>query len=145
MDTSNTQAVSANFRLRYNYRPDSNLYIIYNVGTQFARIAPANPPQVWETRLAVKWTYSFRPMNLPEQERGVENARRKMLKLLALFAPSRSPELLRRNAETEMETVQRILDGNQGQAVWSGNWICLNSHKLEFVTEGRKARDNELT
>src|SRR5260370_21558876 len=39
MDTSNTQAVSANVRLRYNYRPDSDLYIIYNVGTQFASIA----------------------------------------------------------------------------------------------------------
>jgi hypothetical protein len=61
MDTSNTQAVSTNFRLRYNYRPDSDLYIIYNVGTQFASIAPANPPQVRETRLAVKWTYSFSP------------------------------------------------------------------------------------
>jgi hypothetical protein len=61
MDTSNTQAASANFRLRYNYRPDSDLYIIYNVGTQFASIAPANPPQVRETRLAVKWTYSFAP------------------------------------------------------------------------------------
>ncbi len=61
MDTSNTQAVSANLRLRYNYRPDSDLYIIYNVGTQFASIAPANPPQVRETRFAVKWTYSFNP------------------------------------------------------------------------------------
>jgi hypothetical protein len=61
MDTSNTQAVSTNFRLRYNYRPDSDLYIIYNVGTQFASIAAANPPQVRETRFAVKWTYSFSP------------------------------------------------------------------------------------
>ncbi len=61
MDTSNMQAVSANLRLRYNYRPDSDLYIIYNVGTQFASIAPANPPQVRETRFAVKWTYSFAP------------------------------------------------------------------------------------
>ncbi len=61
MDTSNTQAVSANFRLRYNYRPDSDLYIIYNVGTQFASLAAANPPQVRETRLAVKYTYSFSP------------------------------------------------------------------------------------
>ncbi len=61
MDTSNTQAVSANVRLRYNYRPDSDLYIIYNVGTQFASIAPANPPQIRETRFAVKWTYSFAP------------------------------------------------------------------------------------
>jgi uncharacterized protein DUF5916/cellulose/xylan binding protein with CBM9 domain len=61
MDTSNTQAASANLRLRYNYRPDSDLYIIYNVGTQFASIAPANPPQVRETRFAVKYTYSWRP------------------------------------------------------------------------------------
>jgi len=61
MDTSNTQAISANVRLRYNYRPDSDLYIIYNVGTQFASIAPANPPQVRETRFAVKWTYAFAP------------------------------------------------------------------------------------
>lgn len=61
MDTSNTQAVSANLRLRYNYRPDSDLYLIYNVGTQFASIAPANPPQIRETRFAVKWTYSFAP------------------------------------------------------------------------------------
>jgi len=61
MDTSNTQALSANFRLRYNYRPDSDLYIIYNVGTQFASIAPANPPQVRETRFAIKFTYSFFP------------------------------------------------------------------------------------
>ena len=59
MDTSNAQAVSANLRLRYNYRPDSDLYIIYNVGTQFASIAPANPPQVRETRFAIKYTYSW--------------------------------------------------------------------------------------
>src|SRR5260221_11047092 len=49
------------FRVRYNYRPDSDLYIIYNVRTQFASSAPANPPQVRETRFAVKWTYSFAP------------------------------------------------------------------------------------
>ena len=61
MDTSNTQAASANLRLRYNYRPDSDLYVIYNVGTQFASIAPSNPPQVRETRFAVKWTYFFAP------------------------------------------------------------------------------------
>jgi hypothetical protein len=61
MDTSNAQAVSANLRLRYNYRPDSDLYIIYNIGTQFASIAPANPPQIRETRFAIKFTYSFFP------------------------------------------------------------------------------------
>jgi hypothetical protein len=61
MDTSNAQALSANVRLRYNYRPDSDLYVIYNVGTQFASIAPSNPPQVRETRFAIKWTYSWQP------------------------------------------------------------------------------------
>ena len=61
MDTSNNQAVSANLRLRYNYRPDSDFYVIYNVGTQFASIAPANPPQIRETRFAIKYTYSWRP------------------------------------------------------------------------------------
>lgn len=61
MDTSDTRAVSSNLRLRYNYRPDSDFYIIYNVGTQFASLAPANPPQVRETRFAVKYTYSFSP------------------------------------------------------------------------------------
>lgn len=61
MDTSNAQAVSANLRLRYNYRPDSDLYVIYTVGTQFASIAPANPPQVRETRFAIKWSYSWQP------------------------------------------------------------------------------------
>ena len=61
LDTSDTQAVSANLRLRYDYRPDSDLYVIYNVGTQFASSAPANPPQVRENRFAVKWTYSWAP------------------------------------------------------------------------------------
>lgn len=59
VDTSNNQAVSANLRLRYNYRPDSDLYIVYNVGTQFASLAPANPPQVRETRFTIKYTYSW--------------------------------------------------------------------------------------
>jgi len=53
--------VIANLRLRYNYRPDSDLYIVYNVGTQFASIVSANPPQVREARFAVKCTYSFAP------------------------------------------------------------------------------------
>jgi hypothetical protein len=60
-DTANARAVSANVRLRYNYRPDSDLYVIYNIGTQFTSIAPANPPQVRETRFTVKFTYSFFP------------------------------------------------------------------------------------
>jgi hypothetical protein len=61
MDTANTQAVSANLRLRYNYRPDSDLFIIYNVGTQFVSLAAANPQQIRESRFAVKFTFSFLP------------------------------------------------------------------------------------
>ncbi len=61
MDTANSQAVSANLRLRYNYRPDSDLFIIYNLGTQFVSLAAANPQQIRETRFAVKFTYSFLP------------------------------------------------------------------------------------
>jgi len=59
MDTANAQAVSANIRLRYNYRPDSDLFVVYNVGTQFASLVAANPPQIRESRLSVKFTYSF--------------------------------------------------------------------------------------
>jgi hypothetical protein len=61
LDTANTQAVSANLRLRYNYRPDSDFYVIYNVGTRFASLAAANPEQLRETRFEVKFTYSFSP------------------------------------------------------------------------------------
>jgi hypothetical protein len=61
MDTANTQAMSANVRLRYNYRPDSDLFIIYNVGTQFESLAAANPQQIRESRFAIKFTYSFLP------------------------------------------------------------------------------------
>jgi hypothetical protein len=61
MDTANAQAVSANLRLRYNYRPDSDLFIIYNAGTQFVSLAAANPQQIRESRFAVKFTYSFLP------------------------------------------------------------------------------------
>jgi hypothetical protein len=42
---------SPNFRLRYHYRPGSDLYIIFNDGTQFANISPANPSQMSEASL----------------------------------------------------------------------------------------------
>ena len=61
MDTANIQAMSANIRLRYNYRPDSDLFVIYNLGTQFVSLAAANPQQIRETRFAIKFTYSFLP------------------------------------------------------------------------------------
>jgi hypothetical protein len=61
MDTANTQAVSANLRLRWNYRPDSDLYVIYTAGTRFASLVAENPPQFYENRFAIKFTYSWRP------------------------------------------------------------------------------------
>lgn len=61
LNSANTEGVSANFRLRYNYRPDSDLYVIYNVGTRFASLAATNPLQLREQKFAIKLTYSFSP------------------------------------------------------------------------------------
>ena len=61
MDTANTQAASANIRLRWNYRPDSDLFFIYTAGQRFASLIAANPPQYYENRFAIKFTYSWRP------------------------------------------------------------------------------------
>jgi hypothetical protein len=51
--------VSMNFRLRYNYRPDSDLFVIYTLGNQFNSLAAGNPVLTREQRFAVKYTYSF--------------------------------------------------------------------------------------
>ncbi len=59
VNTANTHAVSANIRLRFNYRADSDLYIIYNAGPRFASLSGAPSQQVDEQRLTVKFTYSF--------------------------------------------------------------------------------------
>jgi len=45
----------------WNYRPDSDLYVIYTAGQKFASLAAANPAQFYENRFVVKYTYSFRP------------------------------------------------------------------------------------
>ena len=60
VDTTNNQATSANIRLRWNYRPDSDLYVIYTSGQQFASLIATNPPQFHENRFAIKLTYSWR-------------------------------------------------------------------------------------
>jgi hypothetical protein len=59
MDTANNQAASANVRLRWNYRPDSDLFVIYTAGQRFASLVAANPPQFYENRFAIKFTYSW--------------------------------------------------------------------------------------
>jgi len=61
MDTANNQAASANIRLRWNYRPDSDLFFIYTAGHAFASLVAANPPQYYENRFAIKFTYSWQP------------------------------------------------------------------------------------
>jgi hypothetical protein len=61
MDTANNQGASANIRLRWNYHPDSDLFVIYTAGQRFASLVAANPPQFYENRFAIKFTYSWRP------------------------------------------------------------------------------------
>jgi hypothetical protein len=61
VNTSNTQAVSANIRFRWNYRPDSDLFVAYTAGEQFASLVAANPAKFTQNRFAVKYTYSWRP------------------------------------------------------------------------------------
>jgi hypothetical protein len=58
-DTAQTQAVSANFRVRYTFRPDSDLYLIYNVGNRFQSLIAGNPMQLREQKFAIKVTYSW--------------------------------------------------------------------------------------
>ena len=60
-DTAQNQAVSANLRLRYTFRPDSDLYVIYNAGNRFQSLAAGNPMEVREQKFAVKITYSWSP------------------------------------------------------------------------------------
>jgi hypothetical protein len=59
MNTANRQALNANIRLRWNYRPDSDVYVIYTAGQAFASLVSTNPPQFYENRLAIKFTYSW--------------------------------------------------------------------------------------
>ncbi len=58
-DTAQTQAASANIRLRYTFRPDSDLYVIYNIGTRFQSLVAGNPLPVREQKFAIKATYSW--------------------------------------------------------------------------------------
>ena len=58
-DTAEREAVSANIRLRYTFRPDSDLYVIYNAGTRFQALVAGNPQEVRQQKIAVKVTYSW--------------------------------------------------------------------------------------
>jgi len=56
----NSGAVTGNVLLRWNYRRDSDLYIIYTAGQRFASLE-TNAPQYYQNSLTVKLTYSWRP------------------------------------------------------------------------------------
>jgi hypothetical protein len=58
-DTAQIQAASANIRLRYTFRPDSDAYLIYNLGTRFQSLAAGNPLPVREQKFALKVAYSW--------------------------------------------------------------------------------------
>jgi len=51
-DTAQNQAVSANFRVRYAFHPDRDLYVIYNVGNRFQSLVAGNPMQLGEQKFA---------------------------------------------------------------------------------------------
>ena len=59
VNTVEDKPFSVNLRLRYHYRPDSDLFVIYNGGSQFNSLAAGNPVLTQEKRLSLKWTYSF--------------------------------------------------------------------------------------
>jgi hypothetical protein len=60
VDTANNQAFTGTVRLRWNYRPGSDLYIIYTAGQRFASLE-TNAPQYNQNSLTAKRTYSRRP------------------------------------------------------------------------------------
>ena len=50
---------STNIRVRYNYRPDSDLFVIYTLGNQFNSLAAGNPVLLRTSRFTIKFTYSW--------------------------------------------------------------------------------------
>jgi hypothetical protein len=40
---------------------DSDVYVIYTAGQSFASLVTTNPPEFYQNRLAIKFTYSWRP------------------------------------------------------------------------------------
>ena len=58
-NTADDQAMSANVRLRYTFRPDSDLFVIYNLGGRFQSLNGQNLASLRESRFAVKMSYSW--------------------------------------------------------------------------------------
>jgi len=58
-NSADADRVSWNGRLRYQYHPDSDLFVVFNDGPQFNSLSAGNPVLTRDRRLSVKWTYSF--------------------------------------------------------------------------------------
>ncbi|HEV3058102.1 MAG TPA: DUF5916 domain-containing protein [Vicinamibacterales bacterium] len=58
-NSADAERVSWNARLRYQYHPDSDLFVVFNDGPQFNSLSGGNPVLTRDRRLSVKWTYSF--------------------------------------------------------------------------------------
>ncbi len=58
-DSVDPRALSLSLRLRLNYRLDSDVFVVYNVGNQFGSLEAGNPVVTRGQRLVVKATYSF--------------------------------------------------------------------------------------
>jgi hypothetical protein len=61
VDSAYDRPAGANLRLRWTYRPDSDLYFIYTSGTHLANVVDDNPSQYFERKFVLKWTYSWVP------------------------------------------------------------------------------------
>jgi hypothetical protein len=59
-NSANPHPVSANVRLRYNYRPDSDLFVVLNSGQTISSLPGSPVAPVEERRIEVKWTYALR-------------------------------------------------------------------------------------
>jgi hypothetical protein len=64
VDTANTQAVSANIRLRWNYRPDSDMYVIFTAGTRFPSLVATATVLRKPFRLSSSHTLGDREVNM---------------------------------------------------------------------------------
>jgi DNA-binding beta-propeller fold protein YncE len=115
-DTSDTQAVSANVRLRYQFRHDdpfSNLFIIYNVGTRFASLSGSNLEQLRENRFEVNLNLFLHPFSATatpfKRPTGATMKSQIALLILLAAASSASPPLCASTWAQEAPAVPDVL------------------------------------
>ena len=61
MNTANSQAVNANIRFALELPSRQRSLRDLHSGQAFASLVAENPPQFYENRFAIKFTYSWRP------------------------------------------------------------------------------------